>query len=296
MKLISFKKDGAVKAGLWLGDGKALDLSKAGAKADMSSVLAILEGGDAATAELRALEANPPAAALISLTMDDLLGPIPKPHRNVFCIGRNYGAHVAEFQRLRGEEVKLPKYATIFTKAPQTVVGPTATVRYDRSVSEAYDYEVELAVVIGKGGRDIKREDAEKHIWGYTVANDVTGRDLQTFHGQFFKGKSLDESLPMGPWLIDKETLGDPKTVELTTHINGEERQRGAPSDLIFDIPSLIVTLSAGMALIPGDIIITGTPEGVGYAMNPQQKLKDGDVMRLEIDRIGVLENRIVEV
>ena len=176
------------------------------------------------------------------------------------------------------------------------MVGPTATVRYDPKVSDLYDYEVELGVVIGKAGRDIRREDAESHIWGYTVANDVTARDLQGFHGQFFKGKSLDESLPIGPWFMDKESVGDPKTVVLTTHINGEPRQHGTPADLIFDIPGLIVTLSAGMELLAGDIIITGTPEGVGYAMDPPRKLKGGDVMRLEIDRIGVLENRIVEV
>ena len=133
MKLISFKRDGAIHAGLWLEGGKALDLSKAGAKSDMSSVLAILKGGDAATNEQRALEANPPAAAVVPITMADLLAPIPVPERNILCIGRNYAGHAAEAQRMRGEEVKLPKYATIFTKGPNTVVGPTHTVRYGRS-------------------------------------------------------------------------------------------------------------------------------------------------------------------
>ena len=296
MKLISFKRDGVIKAGLWLEDGKALDLSKAGAKSDVSSVLAILKGGDAATSELRALEANPPAGAIVPITMKDLLAPIPTPERNIFCIGRNYGAHAAESQRARGEEVKLPKYPMIFTKGPNTVVGATATVRYDRKISQAYDYEVELGVVIGKAGRDITYENAMDHVWGYTVANDVTARDVQAMHVQFFKGKSLDESLPIGPWFMDKETVGDPKTVELTTFVNGEERQRGKPSDLIFDIPRLIVTLSAGMTLFPGDVIITGTPEGVGYAMTPPKLLKHGDRMELAIDRIGKLDNTIVEV
>jgi 2-keto-4-pentenoate hydratase/2-oxohepta-3-ene-1,7-dioic acid hydratase in catechol pathway len=291
MKLISFNRDGAARPGLWLGDGQALDLS-----GEFASVLDVLTGGDAATGRLRTLTADPPPGTLIALTMEELLAPIPHPERNLFCIGRNYGAHAAESQRARGEEVKLPKYATIFTKAPQTVVGPRATVRYDRKVSDLYDYEVELAVVIGKGGRDISRENAMDHVWGYTVANDVTARDLQGFHGQFFKGKSLDESCPIGPWFMHKDAVGDPKTLVLTTHINGEPRQHGTPADLIFDIPSLIETLSAGMALVPGDVILTGTPEGVGYAMDPPRKLKDGDVMRLEIDRIGVLENRIVEV
>ena len=192
--------------------------------------------------------------------------------------------------------MKLPKYATIFTKGPNTVVGATHTVRYDPKVSEAYDYEVELGVVIGKGGRDITAENAMSHVWGYTVANDVTARDLQGFHGQFFKGKSLDESLPIGPWFMDAASVVDYRTLELTTHINGEERQRGQPSDLIFDIPSLIVTLSAGMTLHPGDIIITGTPEGVGFAMEPKKLLKGGDRMELAIDRIGKLDNTIVEV
>ena len=296
MKLISFKRDGVIKAGLWLEDGKALDLSKASAKYDMSSVLAILKGGDAATEELRALEADPPAKAIVPITMHDLLAPIPTPERNIFCVGRNYGAHAAESQRARGEEVKLPKHPMIFTKGPNTVVGPTATVRYDRKVSDAYDYEVEVGVVIGKAGRDITLENAMDHIWGYTVANDVTARDIQARHVQFFKGKSLDESLPIGPWFMDAASVGDYRTLELTTHINGEERQRGQPSDLIFDIPGLIVTLSAGMTLVPGDVIITGTPEGVGYAMTPPKLLKDGDRMELAIDRIGKLDNTIVEV
>jgi len=169
-------------------------------------------------------------------------------------------------------------------------------VRYDRKVSDAYDYEVEVGVVIGKAGRDITLENAMDHIWGYTVANDVTARDIQARHVQFFKGKSLDESLPIGPWFMDAASVGDYRTLELTTHINGEERQRGQPSDLIFDIPGLIVTLSAGMTLVPGDVIITGTPEGVGYAMTPPKLLKDGDRMELAIDRIGKLDNTIVEV
>lgn len=291
MKLISFRRDGAALPGLWLDDGQALDLS-----AQFASVLEVIKGGDAALVQLRKLAADPPPETVIALTMDDLLAPIPKPERNIFCIGRNYGAHAAESQRARGEEVKLPKYPMIFTKGPNTVVGPRNAVRYDAAVSQAYDYEVELGVVIGKAGRDIAAKDAFDHVWGYTVANDVSARDLQGFHGQFFKGKSLDESLPIGPWFMDKDSVGDPTTLVLTTHINGEERQRGMPSDLLFDIPSLIETLSAGMELIPGDVILTGTPEGVGFAMEPKRLLKDGDVMRLEIDRIGVLENRIVGV
>lgn len=292
MRLVSFNRVGNARAGLWLESGVVLDLSCLG----YPTVLSVLQGGEEALATLRAAECEPPADALLDVQWDELLAPIPKPERNVFCIGRNYLSYAKETQQVRRDAPEAPKHAAIFTKGPNTVVGPAATIRLDPKVTALLDYEVELALVIGKGGRDIKREDAADHVWGYTVANDVTARDLQALHGQFFKGKSLDESLPMGPWIIDKETVGDPTTLTLSLSVNGEPRQEGRPDEMIFDIPSLIVTLSAGMALVPGDIVLTGTPAGVGYTMDPPQRLADGDLVLARIDRIGELRNIIIEV
>ena len=150
-----------------------------------------------------------------------------------------------------------------------------------------------MAVVIGKAGRDIPKDRAYEHVFGYTIANDVTARDLQRRHEQWFKGKSLDTSLPLGPWIVDAEEIGDPTTLELSLTVNGEERQRSKTSMMIFDIPTIIASLSAGMTLEPGDIIATGTPSGVGYAMTPPRGLKDGDVVVAKIDRIGELESPI---
>lgn len=292
MKLMSFEHAGSVHAGLWLGEGRALDLTLLGFR----SVVEVLEQGDAATSELRRLSADPPGNAVVEISVKQIVAPIPRPARNVFCIGRNYRSYARQVDGAEKPVSEPVQYAAIFTKGPNTVVGPSATVRLDPKVTGLLDYEVELAAVVGKGGRDITREAAMDHIWGYTVANDITARDLQSRHVQFFKGKSLDESLPLGPWILDRESAGDPTTMNLTLSVNGELRQAGRPDDLIFDIPSLIVTLSAGMALIPGDIILTGTPAGVGYTMDPPCRLADGDVVVASIDRIGELRNVIVGV
>jgi 2-keto-4-pentenoate hydratase/2-oxohepta-3-ene-1,7-dioic acid hydratase in catechol pathway len=182
-----------------------------------------------------------------------------------------------------------------FTKATHAVNAPRGDVRLDPRVTRRFDYEVELAVIIGAGGRDIAREHAWEHVWGYAVANDFTARDLQKRHDQWFKGKSLDSSFPFGPWIVDRDEIGDPATLELSLTVNGEERQRATVAQMIFDIPTLIEALSAGLTLEPGDIISTGTPAGVGFAMNPPRYLAGGDVVVSTIDRIGTLHNRIVE-
>jgi 2-keto-4-pentenoate hydratase/2-oxohepta-3-ene-1,7-dioic acid hydratase in catechol pathway len=173
------------------------------------------------------------------------------------------------------------------------VNAPGAPVRLDPGVTELLDYEVELGVVIGKGGRDIKKAQAYDHVFGYTVANDVTARDLQRRHEQWFKGKSLDTTLPLGPWVVDAAEIGDPTTLELSLTVNGQERQRAITSMMIFDVPTIIEFLSAGLTLEPGDVIATGTPSGVGFAMDPPQGLKDGDIVVARIDRIGELVSPI---
>ena len=224
-----------------------------------------------------------------------LEAPIPQPRKNVFCVGRNYVDHVAEGARAMGLQQKLPEVPQFFTKAPTAINAPGAPVRLDSKLTKLLDYEVELAVVIGTTGRDIAPERAYDHVFGYTIANDVTARDLQRRHDQWFKGKSLDTTLPLGPWIIDKAEIGDPTTLELSLSVNGQERQRSKASLMIFDIPAIIASLSAGMTLEAGDIIATGTPSGVGFAMEPPQGLKDGDIVIARIDRIGELMSPIRE-
>jgi 2-keto-4-pentenoate hydratase/2-oxohepta-3-ene-1,7-dioic acid hydratase in catechol pathway len=301
MKYLSFRHQGRVAAGAWLPAG-VLDLGHAaqlaGESADLSSVLAVVRGGEAARAAASRLlsRAGELAAALRPHDQVQLLAPIPQPVRNPFCVGRNYLDHAKEGFTSRGMEVKLPEAPQFFSKATHAVCGPNDDVRLDPQVTRRFDYEVELAVVLGRGGRDIAVERAAEHIFGYTVANDFTARDLQRRHDQWFKGKSLDTTLPLGPWLVTADEIGDPGTLELTLSVNGEPRQRAQVRQMIFDLPALIASLSAGLTLEAGDIIATGTPAGVGYAMNPPQYLRGGDVVVAGIDRIGMLRNRIVEV
>jgi 2-keto-4-pentenoate hydratase/2-oxohepta-3-ene-1,7-dioic acid hydratase in catechol pathway len=301
MKLATFLSDGQPAAGLVLTQGVvpiARAARESGEGIDLSSVLGIIRGGEAALEAVRRLaeRAERGQVDLLPTAAAPLLAPIPTLPRNAFCVGRNYVDHVKEGAAVRNTDLKLPEAPQFFTKATHTVIGPGADVRLDDKVTRRMDYEVELALVIGRGGRDIPAEAAFDHIFGYSIANDVTARDLQKRHDQWFKGKSLDTTLPFGPWIIDREELGDPTTLELSMAVNGEERQRARVSQMIFDIPTIIASLSAGLTLEPGDVIATGTPSGVGFAMNPPQYLKGGDVMVARIDRIGELCNRVVAV
>jgi 2-keto-4-pentenoate hydratase/2-oxohepta-3-ene-1,7-dioic acid hydratase in catechol pathway len=301
MKLVTCTDGTRTLTGLWR-DGRVLDLATAGRRineaADFGSVLSIIRGGDATHAALQRIEARSEELGDAWLDGDRLrlLAPIPVPIRNVFCVGRNYLDHVKEGYATAGKEAKLPEVPQFFTKATGAVNSPEGDVRLDSQLTRLFDYEVELAVVIGRGGRDIPVGSAVEHVFGYTVANDFTARDLQRRHEQWFKGKSLDGSCPLGPCIVDRAEIGDPATLELSLSVNGEERQRGRVAQMIFDIPTIIAALSAGLTLEPGDIISTGTPSGVGYAMNPPRALKGGDLVVARIDRIGELRNRIVEV
>jgi 2-keto-4-pentenoate hydratase/2-oxohepta-3-ene-1,7-dioic acid hydratase in catechol pathway len=214
-----------------------------------------------------------------------LEAPVPRPARNIFCLGRNYREHAAE----RGAEA--PPHPVYFTKAPETVVAPGARVIRHAATAEL-DYEVELAVVIGAAGRDIPRERALAHVFGYTIVNDVTARDLQKRHGQWFKGKSLDTFCPMGPVLVTADEIPDPQTLGVAMRINGETRQSSHTSKMIFPVDECIAVLSLGFTLLPGDVIATGTPEGVGAALG--RFLEVGDRMEAEVERIGVLANKVV--
>lgn len=301
MKFVSFANNGKVSTGIWLED-TVLDLPAAaiaaGENIDVDTMLNIIAGGVPTLEVITRLVANASRlhGALLPAAAVRLLAPIPRPVRNVLCVGRNYLDHVKEGYAAVNAEFKLPEAPQFFTKATNTMIGPDAAVRLDTRVTRLLDYEVELAVVIGKAGRDIPKEHAFEHVFGYSVCNDISARDLQKKHEQFFKGKSLDTTFPFGPWIIDAAALGDPATLELTLSVNGEERQRARAAQMIFDIPTLIASLSEGMTLECGDIIATGTPSGVGYAMTPRRRLQQGDVMIAAIDRIGELRNRVVDV
>jgi 2-keto-4-pentenoate hydratase/2-oxohepta-3-ene-1,7-dioic acid hydratase in catechol pathway len=234
----------------------------------------------------------------IAIADVELRAPIALPRRNIFCVGKNYGEHAREFSRsgfeagaVKGNE--LDEYPAVFSKGPNTVVGPYDDVLLHANVTSSVDYEAELAVVIGRGGKEIAPERAYEHVFGYTVVNDVTARDRQKNHKQWFLGKTLDTFCPMGPWITTSDEL-DPENLEVKCWVNGELRQHANTRDLIFDIPRLISTISQGLALMPGDIIATGTPAGVGIGFTPPKFLKKDDVVTVEISRIGKIENRFV--
>jgi 2-keto-4-pentenoate hydratase/2-oxohepta-3-ene-1,7-dioic acid hydratase in catechol pathway len=215
------------------------------------------------------------------------------PSRNVFCVGRNYLEHAKEGARALGRELKLPDVPTFFTKAPSAIAGPDAELLLQARVSSQYDFEAELAIVIGARCKDVREEDARDAIFGYTCANDVSARDLQRAHGQWFKGKSLDDTCPLGPWIVSADEAGDAQHLAIEMRINGVVKQSSNTDQMIFPIPRLIAELSKGMTLEPGDVIATGTPDGVGFARTPPEFLRDGDTMEVTIETIGTLHNLV---
>lgn len=240
----------------------------------------------------------PPVRERTSLDNVKLEAPLPRPRRNIFCAGKNYLDHVKEVAKsglgsgpTSGSDA--PEYPIIFTKVPESVIAPQAKIFRHTNLTNHLDYEAELAVIIGKKGRGISRENAMEYVWGYTIINDVSARDLQKKHQQWHIAKSLDSFCPMGPWLVSKDEF-DGNNTAIRCWVNDELRQDSSTSLFIFDIPALIETLSAGITLYPGDIIATGTPSGVGMGFNPPKFLQSGDKVKIEIAGIGILEN-IVE-
>ncbi len=295
MRLATFSKDGNVHAGVWTEAGIVPLAALGGGLPD--SVQGVIEGGDSVRAMIAERVANSDAAALDPATVT-LLAPIPTPKRNIFCVGKNYYAHAKEFQdsgfdsSSAGQEV--PDVPIIFTKAPSSVVGTGASVLSELDADGTLDYEGELAVIIGTGGRGIKAADAMAHVYGYSVINDVTARQAQNRHKQWFLGKSPDTFCPFGPVIVTADAVGDVKALTLKTIVNGELRQDAVVSDLIFDIPTIIETISAAITLQPGDIIATGTPVGVGIGFKPPKYLVPGDTVTVEISGIGAITNPIV--
>ncbi len=221
-----------------------------------------------------------------------LLAPIPAPRRNVICLGLNYAAHAAESLRAKGEALAQAAVPIVFTKATTAVTGPYDDIALDTAVTQQLDWEAELAVIIGRAGKNIPAAEAMSYVYGYTVLNDISARDLQMAGKQFFKGKSLDGSCPLGPVIVTADEI-DPRDLRVTCRVNGVLKQDGRTSQMIFDIPATIAYLSLGMTLLPGDIIATGTPEGVGFARTPPEFLRPGDVVVCEIEGIGEIRNRI---
>jgi 2-keto-4-pentenoate hydratase/2-oxohepta-3-ene-1,7-dioic acid hydratase in catechol pathway len=225
----------------------------------------------------------------IPLEAATLLAPIPRPSKNIFCVGKNYAEHAIEM----GSAEDIPKHVMVFTKAPTTVIGPNGTILPHHAVTSQLDYEGELAVIIGKKGRAIKKEEALDYVFGYTIINDVTARDLQSRHKQFFIGKSLDTTCPLGPWIVHKSMINNPNHLDIQTKVNGEVRQSSNTKNFIFPIEEVLTVLSAGMMLEPGDIIATGTPAGVGKGFKPPKFLQSGDQIDISIEGIGTLVNKV---
>ena len=228
----------------------------------------------------------------------EIEAPIVRPRRNIFCVGKNYYEHAKEFASSGFDSSAangaVPKHPIIFSKVPECVIAHNATVAINLDVSQAIDYEAELGVIIGKGGRGIRPENALEHVWGYTIINDVTARDLQGRYSQWLIGKSQDTFCPMGPWAVTRDDV-DLRDTKIQCWINGELRQDANTRDLIFDVPTIIETISAGVTLLPGDVIASGTPAGVGIGFKPPKYLAPGDFARIEIAGIGVLENEFRE-
>jgi len=247
-------------------------------------------------AALPATDGHPLALAEVQLD-----APLPRPRRNLFCVGRNYHAHAKELRDsvFKNHNANAEAWPIVFTKVPECVVGPDAEVRLPGAISRQIDYEAEVGIVIGRGGRNIARSEAMAHIFGYTIVNDVTARDVQIRHQQWDLGKSFDTFCPMGPWIVTADELDatDTRVRCWVTPAGGasELRQDARTRDLIFDIATLIETCSRGITLYPGDLIATGTPAGVGMGYDPPRWLQHGDVVRIEVDGLGSLSNRFVQ-
>ncbi|MFD2215698.1 fumarylacetoacetate hydrolase family protein [Metabacillus endolithicus] len=307
MKLVSFTKDGITRIGaienenvidlnaaycaLLESEGKlrAEKIAEAFVPGEMTDFLkggseSIEEAKKAAAYAINNVEVKG-RKLVYSITDVKIEAPVPAPGKMI-CVGHNYREHILEMKR------ELPPHPVVFAKFANTVVGPQDDIPF-HPISEQLDYEAEFAFVIGQRARNVSQDEALKYVAGYTIVNDVTYRDLQRRTLQWLQGKAVDGSAPMGPWLVTADDLTDPSGLDIVLTVNGEERQRSNTANLVFSVPYLVEFLSNIMTLEPGDIILTGTPGGVGVARDPQVFLKDGDVVRIEVDQVGVLKNKV---
>ena len=290
MRIATYQHQGRRQVGLVSADGQTVSPFQIETPRTRRGALSLIEARAAGEARL------PATGEAVPLSAVELEAPLPMQRRNIFCVGRNYHAHAKELSGsvFKNSAAKVDTWPIVFTKVPECVIGPNDEVHLPgEAISAQIDYEAELAVVIGKPGRNITREAAMSHVFGYTIVNDVTARDVQMRHQQWDLGKSFDTFCPMGPWIVTADELDGTHT-RVRCWVNGELRQDGRTTDLIFDIPTLIETCSRGITLNAGDVIATGTPAGVGMGLTPPQYLKSGDVVRIEIDGLGVLENRFI--
>ncbi len=311
MRFVTMARKGENLLGLMGPEDTIIDLAKlnqrylkGGSPPYLTSMQAFIEGGAKALGvakkaaryvagkDAEGLKSLSRAGALLKLGQVKLLSPIPWPRKNVILLGINYKEHIEEGARAREIEIKYPEAPVFFTKPATSVIGHLGKVIHHKA-TERLDYEIELAVIMGKKGKDIPKEKVYDYIFGYTVCLDMTARDLQRRHGQWFKGKSLDTYCPLGPWIVHKSALPNPQELRLICRVNGQVMQDDNTRNMIFDIPTTIEALSSGMTLEPGEIISTGTPSGVGFARVPPFFLKPGDKVEGEVEGIGVLQVEI---
>jgi 2-keto-4-pentenoate hydratase/2-oxohepta-3-ene-1,7-dioic acid hydratase in catechol pathway len=294
MIFLTFAHQDGHHLGLVTGD-QVLDLTAAWPAGTLTAprdVGELAAAGEAGIETVRGLAGK--SGPLLPRASLKVLAPIPQVRKNVFCVGRNYKAHIDEGMRAQGKPpAPLPKLPEFFTKPPTAVIAAGDSIPLHANATQMLDYEVELAVIIGTKGADIKAGRAFDHVFGYSIINDITGRDLQRAHGQWFKGKGLDRSCPFGPVVVLASALPNVSDLRISCSVNGDLRQDSRTSNMIFPIPEIIEHLSRGLTLEPGDVIATGTPSGVGYAMEPPHFLKSGDRVSAEVEGIGSLENVI---
>jgi 2-keto-4-pentenoate hydratase/2-oxohepta-3-ene-1,7-dioic acid hydratase in catechol pathway len=284
MRFVTYQAEGGSRLGVVQGDSvlplPGLDM------------LRMIEAGPAGLDPVWTAGGQP-----LKLSDLNLLAPIPTPKRNILCVGLNYMNHGKESAEARGAKFVPPDRPLFFTKATLTVNSPYGDIPVDDDISAQVDWEAELAFVIGRTAKNVPSDKAMDYVFGYTVVNDVSARDIQNAHGgQFFKGKSLDGACPMGPWIVTRDEVPDPHVLPIRCRVNGVTKQDSNTSEFIFNIPQLIESLSRGMTLLPGDVVATGTPAGVGFARNPPEYLRPGDVVECEVEGVGTLRNRVVAV
>jgi 2-keto-4-pentenoate hydratase/2-oxohepta-3-ene-1,7-dioic acid hydratase in catechol pathway len=301
MRLTSFSRaDGSVHVGVVLPAQRILDLTAAAPDDEVfASMLALIAAGDPGLEGARsmaeaAMVAGGAEAHVLALRDVQLQAPIPRPRKNIFCVGLNYPSHIEQNARALGIRPEVGEVPLFFTKPPTAVIGPEQPIRLDERLTDKLDYEVELAIVIGRGGSWIPEVEALDHVFGFTLLNDVSARDLQWRTSQMFIGKGLDSYCPLGPWIVDRAEAGDGSNIELICRVNGAERQRDSTASMIFGVPRILAELSKGLTLEPGDIISTGTPGGCGYQLMPPHFLHVGDVVECASPVLGRLVNPVV--
>lgn len=303
MRLMTFRAHpgDAARLGIVVGE-MVLDVGRLGAASDIAlphDMLSFIDHGPAALAALRQLVAEPrqawPVGAALPIDNVKALAPIQRPRKNIFGIGLNYVEHVAESSLTLDTSKELPKQPVIFSKPPTTVIGPGDGVQHDATITQQLDWEVELAVIIGRTARRVREEDALDYVFGYSVIVDISARDCRRA-GQWIYSKGQDTYAPFGPVIVTADEIPDPHGLDLALSVNGVQKQKSNTRHMLFNVNALIADISRGMTLEPGDIIATGTPDGVGAGRNPQEWLWPGDVIEAEVAGIGKLRNPVIAV